>query len=70
MSRPGGGPQMSELVGLGLAITALLLVFPGLGWLLDSVLDSFPAFVLVGFAIGIGAAGTYTYLQFKKFMQQ
>lgn len=70
MSRPGGGPELSELLGLGVSIAAILLVCLGLGWLVDTMLDSLPVFVLVGLAVGIAAAGAYVYVQFRKFMKE
>ena len=68
MSRPNG-PDLSTLLGLGVSIAAFLMVGLGLGWLADSLLDTLPAFVLVGLALGIAGASAYVYAQFKKFLE-
>lgn len=69
MSRPNG-PELSTLLGLGVSIAAFLVVGMGLGWLLDSLLDTLPAFVMAGLALGIAGAGAHVYVQFKKFMKE
>lgn len=66
MSRPDGGPDLSTLLGFGLALAALLVVSLGLGWLIDTVLDSLPIFTFVGLALGLVAASIYVYVQVKK----
>jgi F0F1-type ATP synthase assembly protein I len=68
VSRPDG-PELSQLLGLGVTITAFLLVGLGLGWLADEALGSLPVFVLIGMALGIAGASGYVYAQFKKFMK-
>lgn len=70
MSRPNGGPELSTLLGLGVSIAAFLVVGLGLGWWLDSLLDTLPVFIMVGLALGIAGAGAYVYVQFKKFMKE
>lgn len=69
MSRPNG-PDLSTLLGLGVSIAAFLMVGLGLGWLVDSLLGTLPAFVLTGLALGIAGAGAYVYVQFRKFMKE
>jgi F0F1-type ATP synthase assembly protein I len=69
MSRPNG-PDLSTLLGLGVSIAAFLMVGLGLGWLVDSLLDTLPAFVLIGLALGIAGACVYVYAQFKKFLKE
>jgi F0F1-type ATP synthase assembly protein I len=70
MSRPNGGPELSTLLGLGVSIAAFLVVGLGLGWWLDSLLDTLPVFIMVGLAFGVAGAGAYVYVQFKKFMKE
>jgi F0F1-type ATP synthase assembly protein I len=64
------GPDLATLLGLGAVTAAILLVGLGLGWLVDEVVDTLPAFTLAGLALGIVSAGIYIYGQFAKFMKQ
>jgi F0F1-type ATP synthase assembly protein I len=64
------GPELSTLLGLGAAMAAILLVGLGLGWLADRVVETFPAFTLIGLALGIVAAGVYLYTKFTKFLKE
>lgn len=70
VSQPNGGPELSTLLGLGVALAASLVVGLGLGWLLDSMLDSLPVFTFVGLALGIVGACVHAYVQFKKFLKE
>lgn len=70
MSQPNGGPDLSTLLGLGVALAAFLVVGLGLGWLADNLLDSLPVFTLTGLALGIVGACVHTYTQFKKFFKE
>lgn len=63
------GPDLATLLGLGLAIAALLVVGLGLGWLVDLAFGTFPAFALVGLAFGIVGACAYMYSQFKRLLK-
>jgi F0F1-type ATP synthase assembly protein I len=64
------GPELSALLGLGAATAAILLAGFGLGWLADRALDTFPAFVLLGLALGIVGASVYLYTKFTKFLKE
>ena len=64
----GEGPELGDLLGMGVSIAGSLVVGFGIGWLVDHMLGSFPAFALVGLVLGIVAACFYVYGQFKKFM--
>ena len=68
MSQPDG-PDLSTLLGLGLATAAFLVVGLGLGWLVDEMLDSLPVFVFIGLALGIAGASVHGYGQFEKLMK-
>jgi hypothetical protein len=70
VSRPDGGPELSTLLGLGVALAAFLVAGLGLGWLADTMVDSLPIFTLIGLALGIVGAGAYMYAQFKKFFKE
>jgi F0F1-type ATP synthase assembly protein I len=64
------GPELTTLLGLGAATAAILVVGLGLGWLVDRLVDSLPAFTLVGLALGIVGAGVYIYTQFVRFLKE
>jgi F0F1-type ATP synthase assembly protein I len=64
------GPELATLLGFGAATAAILVVGLGLGWLIDEVAGSLPAFTLVGLALGIVGAGVYIYTKFTKFLKE
>jgi F0F1-type ATP synthase assembly protein I len=59
----------SELLGMGAAIAAQLVVGLGLGWLVDSFADTTPIFLLVGLLLGIVGAVSYTVVEFRKYLK-
>jgi F0F1-type ATP synthase assembly protein I len=64
------GPELATLLGLGAATAAILLVGLGLGWLVDLMVHSVPAFTLAGLTLGIVGAGVYIYTNFTKFLKE
>ncbi|PZS23398.1 MAG: hypothetical protein DLM61_24125 [Pseudonocardiales bacterium] len=64
------GPELATLLVLGAATAAILLVGLGLGWLVDQVMHSVPAFTLAGLALGIVGAGVYIYTKFTTFLRE
>lgn len=64
------GPDLVTLLGLGAATAAILVIGLGLGWLVDGIVDTLPAFTLVGMALGIVGAGAYIYTKFTKFLKE
>lgn len=64
------GPELTTLLGLGAATAAILVVGLGLGWLVDRVVDTLPAFTMVGLALGIVGAGVYLYTKFARFLKE
>lgn len=64
------GPNLATLIGLGAVTAAILLVGLCVGWLVDEVVDTLPAFTLVGLAVGIVGACIYIYGQFSKFLKE
>ena len=64
----GGGPELGDLLSMGLTLAGCVVVGFGLGWLADLPLDTFPAFALAGLALGVVAASVYFYKQFKRYM--
>ena len=55
---------------MGVASALLLVVAFGLGWFADRLFHTLPVFTLVGLALGIVAAGRYTYLKFRSFFRE
>ena len=64
------GPELSTLLGLGAATAAILVVGLGVGWLVDLLVNTLPAFTLVGLALGIVRAGGYIYTKFSQFLKE
>ncbi|MFL5335246.1 MAG: hypothetical protein ACJ8H8_19160 [Geminicoccaceae bacterium] len=64
------GPELSTLLGLGAATAAILVVGLGVGWLVDLIVNTLPAFTLVGLALGIVSAGGYIYTKFTQFLKE
>ncbi|MGH3669976.1 MAG: AtpZ/AtpI family protein [Pseudonocardiaceae bacterium] len=64
------GPDLVTLLGLGAATAAILVIGLGLGWLIDGIVNTLPAFTLVGLALGIVGAGAYIYTKFTKFLKE
>ncbi len=62
-----GGPELRDLVSMGLTLATCVIVGFGLGWLLDTWFSSFPAFALAGLAAGIVGAAVYFYKVFKRY---
>ena len=59
----------SELLGMGAVIAAELVAGLGLGWLVDSLADTTPIFLLIGLLLGIVAAVSYTVVEFRKYLK-
>lgn len=64
----GGGPQLGDLLSMGVALAVCVVTGFGLGWLADSGLGTSPALALVGLALGVVAAGFYAYRQFRRYL--
>ena len=61
-------PSWTNLLGMGIVVAAQLLVGMALGWFVDSQLDTGPAFLLVGLALGIVGAVAYTVMEFRQYL--
>lgn len=70
MSRPDGGSDLATLLGLGVTLAAYLVAGLGLGWLIDSLVDTTPIFLMIGLALGIVGASVHLYALFKKFYKE
>lgn len=64
------GPDLLTLLGLGAATAAILVVGLGLGWLVDSVVNTLPVFTLLGLALGVVGSSAYVYGQFRRFLKE
>jgi F0F1-type ATP synthase assembly protein I len=62
-------PGLSTLLGIGGVVALCLVAGMGLGWLVDSLANTFPAFALVGLALGIAAGCYYTYAEIRTFLK-
>lgn len=68
MAEDPEGLGWSSLLSLG-AVSAFLIVLGfGLGWLADGLLHTSPILVLVGIAVGIGAAVCFTFVRIRSFL--
>jgi F0F1-type ATP synthase assembly protein I len=55
---------------MGVVIAALLVAGMALGWLVDTLLETVPIFILVGLVLGIAAAGSYTVVKFRLYLKK
>jgi hypothetical protein len=65
---PRGTPGLTDLLVIGGTSALCLLAGLGLGWLVDSLVHTFPVFALVGLALGIAGGCFYGYSQFRSFL--
>ena len=61
------GPELGDLLSMGLTLATCVIVGFGLGWLVDLGVGTFPGFALAGLGLGIVAAGIYFYKTFKRY---
>jgi F0F1-type ATP synthase assembly protein I len=58
----------STLLGMGAVIAAQLVAGLALGWLVDSLANTTPIFLLIGLLLGIAGAISYTVVEFRKYL--
>jgi Putative F0F1-ATPase subunit Ca2+/Mg2+ transporter len=58
----------TTLLGMGAVTAAQLVVGLGLGWLVDSLADTTPVFLLIGVFLGIVGAVSYVVVAFRKYL--
>ena len=61
-------PSWTSLLGMGAVIAAQLAVGMALGWLVDTLTDTSPIFIIVGLALGLVGAVAYTVSEFRKYL--
>ena len=63
----GSGPQLGDLLSMGMTMALCVVVGFGLGWLGDLATGTFPLIAMIGLALGAAAAAVYVVKMFKKF---
>lgn len=61
------GPELGDLLSMGLTLATCVMLGFGLGWLADLPGGTFPGFALVGLLLGVIGAGVYFYKVFKRY---
>jgi F0F1-type ATP synthase assembly protein I len=70
VSNDSQGLTWSGLLSLGAVSAFLLAVGFGLGWWADGILNTSPILVLVGIAIGLAAAISYTVVRLRSYLRE
>ena len=63
----GSGPQLGDLLSMGLTLALCVVAGFGLGWLGDLATGTFPLLAMVGLALGVALAVVYVVKQFKRY---
>jgi F0F1-type ATP synthase assembly protein I len=61
------GPELGDLLSMGLTLALCVMVGFGLGWLGDLATGTFPLLAMVGLALGVVLATVYVVKQFKRY---
>jgi F0F1-type ATP synthase assembly protein I len=61
------GPELGDLLSMGLTLALCVVAGFGIGWLVDLPFGTFPGFAMAGLALGVVAASAYVYKQFKRY---
>ena len=61
------GPELGDLLSMGLTLALCVIVGFGLGWLGDLATGTFPLLAMVGLALGVVLATVYVVKQFKRY---
>ncbi|HEY0815948.1 MAG TPA: AtpZ/AtpI family protein [Pseudonocardia sp.] len=62
-----GGPELGDLLSMGLTLALCVVMGFGLGWLGDLATGTFPLIAMIGLALGVVAATFYVVKQFKRY---
>ncbi len=54
---------------MGAVLAAMFAAGVAAGWLVDSLLDTSPLFILIGLALGLVAACWYAITEFRKYLK-
>ena len=63
----GSGPELGDLLSMGLTLALCVIVGFGLGWLGDLATGTFPLLAMIGLALGVALAVVYVVKQFKRY---
>jgi F0F1-type ATP synthase assembly protein I len=61
------GPELGDLLSMGLTLALCVVIGFGLGWLGDLATGTFPLIAMIGLALGVAAATVYVVKQFKRY---
>ena len=61
------GPQLGDLLSMGMTLALCVVVGFGLGWLGDLATGTFPLIAMIGLALGVVVAAVYVVKQFKRY---
>lgn len=61
------GPELGDLLSMGLTLALCVVIGFGLGWLGDLVTGTFPLIAMIGLALGVALATFYVVKQFKRY---
>jgi F0F1-type ATP synthase assembly protein I len=64
---PGSGPELGDLLSMGLTLALCVIMGFGLGWLGDLATGTFPLLAMLGLALGVALATGYVVKQFKRY---
>ena len=63
----GSGPELGDLLSMGLTLALCVIVGFGLGWLGDLATGTFPLLAMIGLALGVALAVVYVVKQFQRY---
>ena len=63
----GSGPELGDLLSMGLTLALCVILGFGLGWLGDLATGTFPLLAMLGLALGVALAVVYVVKQFKRY---
>ena len=61
------GPELGDLLSMGLTLALCVVLGFGLGWLGDLLTGTFPLIAMIGLALGVAVAAFYVVKQFKRY---